>query len=211
MPDSPLPRTVTVCALRADAVRVMDWRPVAERLPARMARADRYRFEKDRLLCVGGGLLMLDVLGIRDESELQTGKYGKPCAPGYPAFNLSHSGEWCLLAMGEADVGADIEQIDESNLVIAPTVFTKGERAWMDADPLERFHVLWTLKESVVKATGLGLNLRPDSFEVLPFLGGAPVALNGRLWHAASGALDGYRYAVCAPYPFQVEFRQITL
>ena len=36
-------------------------------MPERMKRAVRYRFEKDRLLCIGGGLLMRHVVGIRDE------------------------------------------------------------------------------------------------------------------------------------------------
>lgn len=199
-------RTVSVRAIDADTIRGMSWEPVRRRMPERMARAGRYRFERDRLLCVGAGLLLLEALGLRDETELRYGEHGRPLAPGYPDFSLSHSGEWCLLATGEADIGVDIERIDGDNLSIAPMVCTPGELAWMSEAAAERFHTLWTLKESVMKATGLGLSLKPDSFEVLPLCLGAPMALHGRVWHAAFGAIGDYRYSVCASYPMAVAF-----
>ena len=193
--------TISVHAIHADTVRRMDWTPLNRSMPARMERARRYRFERDRLLCVGAGLLMSRVLGIHDESELRLGQFGKPCAPGYPAFSLSHSGDWCVLAMHTDDIGIDIEKIDERHLSIAPAVFTPGERNWMREHPLERFCTLWTLKESLMKATGLGLELSPNSFEVLPFLQDRPIALLGRTWYAATGEVTGYRFSVCGRAP----------
>lgn len=191
----------TIYAIHADTIRRMDWTPLRERMPGRMAKADRYRLERDRLLCMGAGLLMLRFAGIRDESQLRQGKNGKPFAPGYPAFNLSHSGQWCVLAMGEGEIGVDIERIDPKNLEVAPTVYTSGELEWMSGSPLERFHTLWTWKESVMKATGQGMALEPGSFEVLPFAAGKPIEVDGKRLFAASGALEGYRYSVCAARP----------
>ena len=103
-----------VYAIAAETIRQMDPAPLYRHMPERMKRAERYRFEKDRLLCIGGGLLMRHVVGIRNESEICYGRYGKPFAPGYPAFNLSHSGDWCILVKGENEIGADIEKIDET-------------------------------------------------------------------------------------------------
>lgn len=196
-------RAVAVYAIHADTVRKTDWAPIHARMPGRMEKARRFHFERDRLLCVGAGLLLLQYVGIRGESELRIGEYGKPYAPGYPGFNLSHSGEWCVLAVGADDVGVDIEKLDGSNLRVAPMVFTAAEQKWMEADPVQRFHVLWTMKESVMKAAGLGVNLEPGGFEVLPFLRGAPVSLLGRSWYAACGALADCRYSVCAPCPIK--------
>lgn len=203
-------RAVSVFALHADAVREMDWEPVQRRLPGRIEMANRYRFERDKLLCIGAGLLLLKAVGIRDETELRYGEYGRPFAPGYPDFNLSHSGEWCVLAVGEKQIGVDIERVDSANLHVAPMVYTAAELAWMEESPLERFHVLWTLKESVMKATGQGMNLGPESFEVLPFCFGASVALRGCIWHASHGALGEYRYSVCASYPMKVDLVQVA-
>ena len=203
--ESRLPRAVTIHAIHIDTVRGMDWEPVCKRLPERMEKAKRYRHERDRLLCVGAGILLLKCVEIRDESELRYGMHGKMYAPGHSAFSLSHSGDWCVLATGAADIGVDIERIDSANLQVAPLVFTPAERSWMQEKPVESFHILWTLKESVMKATGLGMRLKAESFEVLPFCFGAPIALLGRTWYAATGTLDSHRYSVCASYPIKAD------
>ena len=195
-------KEMTISAVCTDALRGMDLSAVEAALPGRAERARRFRQESDRLLCLGAGYLMMQAVKIRREAEIRLGEYGKPAAPGYPAFSLSHSGLWCILASGaQGAVGADIEALNPAHLDIAPSVYTPGEQAWMSGDPLIRFFQLWTWKESVMKATGLGLSLEPRRFEVLPFAEGKPVQLLGREWHARSGRLDGYVFSVCADEP----------
>ncbi len=75
--------TIPVYAIHIDTVRRTNWTPLQQSMPARMEKARRYRFERDRLLCVGAGLLMRRVPGIHDESGLRPGRFGKPRAPGY--------------------------------------------------------------------------------------------------------------------------------
>ena len=189
---------ITVYAVRTDTVRRLDPAPLERAMPARAARAGRFRFEKDRLLCLGAGFLMLEALGIRNEAEIRYGEYGKPYAPGYPAFSISHSGGWCILATGEGPViGADLEEINEKHTDVAPEVYTRAEMCWMQEDPVARFFRLWTWKESVMKATGLGMNLEPRSFEVLPFADGEGVRVKDRQWYAAGGEWDNCAYSIC--------------
>ena len=195
------PAIVPVYALHADTVRRANLADMKRLMPERMKKAGRYRFERDRLLCIGAGLLMLRVLGIPGESVLKYGAYGKPSAQGYPPFSLSHSGDWCLLAAGPDAVGVDLEKPVPSALNTAPKVFTPAERAWMDEAPRERFFRLWTWKESVMKATGLGMSLAPESFEVLPFTWNEPLILDGSRWYAVSFDLDGYACSVCTSVP----------
>ena len=191
-----------IYTIRTEAVRKADCSLLAERMPKRVEKAMRYRFERDRLLCLGAGLLMTEALGIRDERELRYGAYGKPYAPGYPAFSISHSGTCCILACGEApDIGADIEEICEAHAGVAPAVYTEAEQAWMKEDPVIRFFRLWTWKESVMKAAGLGMSLAPRSFEALPFAEGKPVRVLGRSWYARETELDNCRISVCADEP----------
>ncbi len=190
-----------VYAISIHTVRQLDWSPLIRYMGDRMKRAERFRFEKDRLLCVGGAFLMRQVLGIQDESQLRSGQYGKLYAPGYPEFNLSHSGEWCILSKWDSEVGVDIEGIDRKNLTVASMVYTRDELAWMNEDPLERFYLLWTWKESLMKAVGKGMNLEPLSFEVLPFDQKRPLRLCGKTWYAASGSRGGYRFSACAATP----------
>ena len=192
-----MPGVLPVHAIHVDTVRRMDLTLLSRQMPARMEKAYRYRLERDRLLCIGAGLLLQRVLGIHDETELRAGAFGKPYAPGFPAFNLSHSGDWCILATTENDIGTDIEEENEKHLSAAFAVFTPKELDWISSDPFTRFFILWTMKESLMKATGLGFEMQPQSVDVLPFLDHRPVYLHRQAWYAATGAIPGYRFSVC--------------
>ncbi len=193
-----------IYTIRINTVRKADLTRLAERMPLRVQKSERFRFERDRLLCLGAGLLLLEVMKIPDERDILYTQYGKPYIPGFPAFSISHSGSCCILACGDAqNIGADIEEIDETKIDVAPSVYTDAELAWMKKDPVERFFRLWTWKESVMKATGLGMSLTPQSFEVLPFLEGAPVRLFGKAWYALGEYTDGSCISVCADEPLQ--------
>lgn len=194
-------QTISVYAISAETVRQADWTPLVRHMPARMEKAERFRFEKDRLLCIGGGFLMRQVVGICDESALCLGEYGKPFAPGYPHFSLSHCGEWCILSKCDCEIGADIEKTDEKNLMIAPMICTPRELSWMNEDPLRRFTLLWTWKESLLKAVGRGLSLEPNALDVLPFAEDQPLSLNGQSWYARSDCMDDYCFSVCTSTP----------
>ena len=52
-----------------------------------------------------------------------------------------------------------------------------------------------------MKATGLGMSLEPQSFEVLAFAQGRPAYMIGNDWYAWSGLLDDCRFALCADEP----------
>ena len=134
------PEAIMMYAVQTDTMRRMNLTPMEAALPRRAARARRFWFEKDRLLCLGAGVLMTKALGIRNEEEIRYGKNGKPFLPGGPAFNLSHSGEWCVLATGGMKaVGVDIEEINLAQIDLAPAVYTNAEQRWMAGDPMNRF------------------------------------------------------------------------
>ncbi len=86
-------------------------------------------------------------------------------------FNLSNSVGLvvCLIAEG-ADVGVDVESRERAGeiLKLAPRVFSAEEQAQLrdldDAEKLDRALSLWTLKESYIKARGMGLALPLDKF-----------------------------------------------
>jgi 4'-phosphopantetheinyl transferase len=98
-------------------------------------------------------------------------------------FNLSNSVGLvvCLLAEG-AEVGVDVESSEraEDILKLAPRVFSASEQAQLhdldDAGKLDHALSLWTLKESYIKARGMGLALPLDKFSFL-FGGAAGVQL----------------------------------
>ncbi len=119
------------------------------------------------------------------EVRLRRCSHGKPAldVPGARSglsFNLSHSGELALLAVGlgrELGVDLEREELSRDLPAIARTAFSPHERAQLAALPeAEReaaFFRIWSRKEAYIKALGLGLSLALDSFDVSADMDGA--------------------------------------
>lgn len=137
---------------------------------------------EDKARCLVAGLLLRQVCGVENDSQLAFGENGKPYLEnGGNFFNISHSGEYVVLATSPREVGVDIEKITAFDENVAARVFTRAELAWLDSRGTdEAFFQLWTAKESLLKAVGAGLSIPPESFTVLPL--DAPKILGGRKW-----------------------------
>ena len=142
----------------------------------RQSKANQYRFEKDRCLCVGAEVLLIHAC---DEMKFDFSRHtilvdenGKPdFADGNLHFNLSHSGNVVFCALSDRTVGCDTEQLRPFDTHIANRFFAKEESSYLDGIPdenqrLDRFFRLWTLKESFIKCTGLGLKMPLRQFTV---------------------------------------------
>ncbi|MBR0414615.1 MAG: 4'-phosphopantetheinyl transferase superfamily protein [Clostridia bacterium] len=177
----------------------------------RFADSARFRFARERLQSIGAGALLWFCFGDVEETLL-TGEYGKPYLPESAVqFNLSHSGDYAILATGEGALGADIEKCSEKNLPVARKVFTPAEQAWLQTSPVERFEQLWTLKESVMKALGKGLQLDPASFEVLDMIEGKPVTVENVKLYSFTTRHDGYCISLCGEKELKsLQLREIT-
>lgn len=81
---------------------------------------------------------------------------GKPYAENAPQFNLSHSGDWLLCAIGDTPVGADIETPRTVSPSLLRRVCTPSELALI-GDDAERFLRVWTAKEAYLKYLGTGI------------------------------------------------------
>lgn len=130
--------------------------------------------EEDRLLSLGAGLLLYRVLGVQVDSQLEVNPYGAPrLSAGSPFFSLSHSGEYALLAVSDAPVGADIQLRKPLRTNLLSRIATQEEMASnMD------FFTLFTRKEAMMKASALGFSLFPKSFSVLE-----PFVYEGQAYH----------------------------
>lgn len=88
-------------------------------------------------------------------------------------FNVSHSGDWILLAIGQVAVGVDVEKVssDMAYEDIVMHSFSQQEQqhvAW-SSDARFAFYHLWTRKEALVKATAKGI---VDELNQVPSLDG---------------------------------------
>ena len=108
----------------------------------------------------------------------RTSKHGKPYAivRGRRApisFNVSHSGAHGLIALAPGgQVGIDVEErVPHRNLdELIDAVFGPNEKHELSAassrDRLHLFFRLWTMKEALSKAHGMGLSLDVSRFEI---------------------------------------------
>ena len=143
---------------------------------SRRAKADRFRFEKDKRLSVAAGALLQYALQMENVREpfIDVAPNGKPYLAGEERlyFNLSHSEGMVMCAIAEKEVGCDVEKKAVLDRRLAEYVMTEYELERIygferDTEQQEMFFRLWTLKESYMKATGLGIRLEPKSFGMI--------------------------------------------
>ena len=130
--------------------------------------------------------MLCDQLGCRnDELSFGITEHGKPFAlvDGTLApisFSVSHSGDHGLIALASTGrMGVDVEErVARRDLdLLIDTVLGERERAELSSKRgSERVHLffkLWTIKEALIKAHGMGFLLDVSGFEVpLPMLRG---------------------------------------
>lgn len=120
---------------------------------------------------LGAGLLLRYVLKEHSlsDSQVRFGLNGKPEIEGV-CFNLSHSKNMVICAVGDKKVGCDIEQISKAPEKVANRFFTETEREhlsrYLGEEKNKEFYRLWTMKESYMKMTGEGMRLPLNQFEV---------------------------------------------
>ena len=141
--------------------------------PERKARADRYRRKEDAIRCVAAEALLCYALGTNN-FHLEKTPSGKPFLPERKDFyfNLSHSGNWVVIAYGSSEVGLDVENLRSDTKIeaMARRFFAPEEQRYIFAEEdgrQQRFFEIWTGKESYVKYLGTGLQKDLTSFNVL--------------------------------------------
>lgn len=134
----------------------------------------RYRFEKDRHLCLGAGLLLAYALRQAGASNasLPNLPNGKPVLAAGPDthFSLSHSGKLAVCAVSDQPVGVDVEVLHSIDHDVMTLCFQMQEQKWITQsnDPGRAYTRLWTCKESYLKRTGAGMACDLRAFSVLP-------------------------------------------
>lgn len=145
------------------------------------AKKSRFHFKKHQhqyliTRALVRSVLSMYVLEIQPRDwRFSTNKYGKPFISNSPLpihleFNLTHSDGVIVLAISNDVIGVDVENIYRENtfMNIAADHFTADEYLYLKNksihDQRASFFQLWTLKESYIKARGLGLSLPLNQF-----------------------------------------------
>lgn len=175
---------------------------------------DRHRYLVTRalvrsVLARHAGVAAADLAFVANE-------YGKPALAhaqvGDLAFNVSHAGNLVVLAVARGGaLGVDTEGVEGRGSLdgLAEHYFAREEADELRAHPMprrqQRFFEYWTLKESYIKARGMGLSLPLDRFGFrFPDARGvslwahADVDEAPQRWRFAQYATSGHLVAVCA-------------
>jgi 4'-phosphopantetheinyl transferase len=177
------PREVHVWAADPDTIadEALLARYHAVMTPAERTQQARFHFARDRHRYLVTRALVRSVLshytGVAPEAwRFVANEYGCPAIaepPGFPRvrFNLSHTTGMivCAVALGH-EVGVDVEDTTRrgETVSIADRYFSPSEvrdlHAIPEAERRARFFEYWTLKESYIKARGMGLSLPLEQF-----------------------------------------------
>ncbi|MDR1052017.1 MAG: 4'-phosphopantetheinyl transferase superfamily protein [Deltaproteobacteria bacterium] len=168
---------------------------------SRRQKALRIRPPGDRARSLAASLMLREVLDVRDDDDLVFGPAGRPglspkklrdLGADRLSFSLSHSGDWVALAVGgPAPLGVDVEKRRREPVppaLMKRTLSPEELLALPEPGPFAFIRV-WTLKEALAKALGLGLTLPLDSFSVWPPSAGV-VRILSRDWRLRSYLLD---------------------
>ncbi|EMB64222.1 4'-phosphopantetheinyl transferase family protein [Streptococcus mutans] len=132
----------------------------------------RYQFWQDRQRSLLGHLLsryaiVQEYALTNKEIQIRRHAYGKPYIKDYSQihYNISHSGEWVVVAIGKSPIGIDVENRREDWDLIGERVFSESEKYWSQ-NSYKRKAILWTIKEAYVKYLGTGLSKSLNSFSI---------------------------------------------
>jgi 4'-phosphopantetheinyl transferase len=150
--------------------------------PDELERRDRFYFEQDRRMFVATRALARTTLSryaavAPEVWRFAAGPHDKPyiAAPTIVPplhFNLSNTRGLvvCAVSIAHSQVGVDAEALDRAGetVKVADRFFAPDEvralRALPESHQRERFFTYWTLKESYIKARGMGLLLPLEQF-----------------------------------------------
>ena len=177
------------------------------------ARADRFHFEADRRAYVTSHALVRAALSQLEGVDASSfrfveNRYGRPeiVAPNGSRlkFNMSRTNGMTVCAVArERELGVDVEDTERpgETIGVADSFFARDEIAALRALPANRqrarFFEYWTLKESYIKARGMGLSLPLDRFAFTVEGDRAHIVIDQSLFDDAST----WRFSLLRPTP----------
>ena len=119
---------------------------------AQKEKALRFKNEKDQIRSMISSYLMNSL----SKEELFFNEMGKPFYKNGPFFNVSHSGKFVIMAVSNKEIGADVEENNNSDMSSLIKIFNEAEVKLIKehAD----FYYLWCAKESLIKCMGSSIN-----------------------------------------------------
>ncbi len=192
----------------------------------RQDKIDAFKPRKSKLLSLGAGILLdraMTDIAITDYEPEYRGQ-NKPYIKGRSDvfYNISHSGDVVVLALSGKEIGVDVEQIRHFEDTLINYVFSDTDKATakelstnFSGDEESRFDQaytrLWTVKESIMKHSSMGITLSPKAITIT--LKGGRLVADSPEYECSSLCLlpeniDDYQITICSAFE---EFNTINV
>ena len=136
----------------------------------RREQALRYKHIFGQYCCLKSWLMLMEVIEDRrlKIEDFQYNEHGKPYWENGPYFSISHCKQGIAVAIDDQPIGIDIEGIRHADADLIARTMNAIEKSGVESQKSREerdrmFTRLWTQKEAVVKAQGVGI----QSFEQL--------------------------------------------
>lgn len=190
---------------------------------SRLVNISRYKKKADKLRSVMSEILIrrayYEYTSKELTKEIKFNEYGKPYIDDSEFFfNISHSGDYVLIAYGDSEVGVDIQKCVDIPKLMQSLIFLPDELTYINSLPSnsrkEPLVQLWTMKESYLKYLGTGLTKEMNTF-IINMKDGSVMDIGGELLpriHIKSfPVFEDYYVSICseardASSDFQVSF-----
>ena len=132
---------------------------------------------------------------------------GTPFYENGPHFNVSHSGQYIVMAVSNKDIGVDIEENNDKDMSSLIRIFNEAE-AKMIKEHAD-FYYLWCAKESLIKCIGSSIN-RIKEIPALPLNG--VKAFNGKQYYVKTFIEDKHIISITrlTDEPFDIKIEKIN-
>ena len=131
----------------------------------RREQALRYKHIFGQYCCLKSWLMLQDLVEIPKyrDIDFRYNEHGKPYWENGPYFSISHCKQGIAVAIDDQPIGIDIEGTRHADADLIARTMNEPERLRIKELGIREFTRLWTRKEAVVKAQGVGI----QSFEQL--------------------------------------------
>ena len=191
----------------------------------RQKKIDRYKFQKDKCLSLGAEILLKYAFGKAgidfDKESFEQNEFQKPSLVNNFSislgeniyYNISHSNKRVMCVISDHPCGCDVEALGDADMKIAKRFFSEEEfkkiSDYVDENSrCDTFYKIWTLRESFVKCTGLGLVMPFDCYSIMPDNESASLSLSDNAREILKltdekfvfrqyEINDGYKYSLC--------------
>jgi len=131
----------------------------------------------------------------------------KPFLENGPFFNISHAGKKVVVVFSEKHtVGVDVEQIAAIDVNAMSSYFHPAEITFLQQKHEEAFFTIWTRKEALLKAVGIGILNGLNQVSVLD----DELYYNGTWFLKECTLFDAYKVSICSSSAIQeLHFKEI--